>query len=197
MKKNKTNERNDVNVSIVSHPSQVFHFELDRKRQYLLIETNDKWFNVFLINRESSLLVQETRSQNIQVFVIRVCMHARATPHCFWSYCSFTRLLYDDKYAHDDFSNEYKHINIQSRWIDSATLYIFMVPLSRWVSSLGMCWHQDVNYTFTIEWIKSFVFCLYKEQMSSNINVQRDIDTHTRVFTSSHSGRAKTNRLWI
>lgn len=41
-------DKNDVNVSIVSHPSQVFHFE---NRQETSIDENDKWFNVIEINR--------------------------------------------------------------------------------------------------------------------------------------------------
>lgn len=144
-------------------------------------------------------------SQSIQFFqeshdsksFIRVYVCARAKAPCLWSYCSFTRLLCDDKYAHDDFSNEYKHTNIESQWIDRTIVHIFIVPLSRWVSHLydGT---KDVNYIFNKRrnriFCFLFIYVYIQEQMSSDVNVHIDIDTHTCVFT--YTGRVKKNDQW-
>ena len=125
---------------------------------------------------------------------------------CFWSYCSVARLLCDDKYARDDFSNEHKHTHTHT--------HKHSIPMDRQqrdctpirgTFELMSEWRGYWRYTataaarcklfWTKERLESFVFCLYERVGARGLhwrtNVKwrecrsMDIDTGARTHTFS------------
>jgi hypothetical protein len=70
-------DNNDVNVSIVSHPSQVFRFKWTGNYDIYISIENDKWLNVIEINRRNFLRewqVYLSRESRSVVSHSRVCV---------------------------------------------------------------------------------------------------------------------------
>lgn len=97
----------------------------------------------------------------------------------------WARLLCDDKYAHDDVSNEYKHTytNIQSLWINTRRRRLLSL-LNR---SLLMI---DFESRRTIESMKSFVidiflFVFFSRYVYMSLNWRTNVNWHLFTHASS------------